>query len=234
MLLYLSSNINSLSLFRLTTFQEKEAAREAAKQQKQQQEAQKQLKAIEQKREKERKLKAELAEAAKQERDLILSKKIADEKAYLEQMKNSKKEEPKLTFDMLETDDSTDDEDTASKSRPNRPPPPAWSLRECFTWKNLMGMMNRKIIFEFQAPILNVRSLCKPVSVSTQSINFSHANQRHRIWLQYFHKSIRSICNVIRVHSGTHRPDIRNCRNIERVYVKNRFAFNVHSQMRSG
>lgn len=93
---------------------------------------QKQLKALEQKRERERKLKAELAEAAKLEREQILTKKIADEKAYLENVRQHKKEEPKpmFTFDLLETDDSTDDEDTVSKNRPNRPPPPAWSLRK--------------------------------------------------------------------------------------------------------
>lgn len=113
-------------------FQEKEAAREAAKHQKQQQELQKQLKAMEQKRERERKLKAELAEAAKLERDQVLTKKIADEKAYLDQIKQNKKEElkPVFTFDMLETDDSTDDEETVSKNRPNRPAPATWSLRK--------------------------------------------------------------------------------------------------------
>lgn len=112
--------------------QEKEAAREVLKQQKQQQELQKQIKAMEQKREKERKLKAELAEAAKQERDQILSKKIADEKAYLDNIKQNKKEDvkPSYHFDMLQTDDSTDDEETVSKNRPHRPPPPAWSLRK--------------------------------------------------------------------------------------------------------
>lgn len=89
---------------------------------------------MELKREKERKLKAELAEAAKQERDQILSKKIADERALLESMKQSKKEEPKslYTFDLLQTDDSTDDEETVSKNRGNRPEPPAWSLRTYF------------------------------------------------------------------------------------------------------
>lgn len=45
-------------------------------------------------------------------------------------MKQKKKEEskPLFEFDMLQTDDSTDDEDTAKKS--HRPAPPAWSLRE--------------------------------------------------------------------------------------------------------
>lgn len=120
-----------------TKLKEKEAAREAAKQQKQQQELQKQLKASEQKRERERKLKAELAEAAKLERDQMLIKKIADEKAYLENIRQIKKEEPKtmLHFDLLETDDSTDDEDTVSKNRPNRPLPPAWSLRKLKSFK---------------------------------------------------------------------------------------------------
>lgn len=119
---------------RSTIFQEKEAVREAEKQKKQQHELQKQLKVLELKREKERKLKAELAEAAKQERDQMLNKKIADEKAYLENLKQAKKEEPKslYTFDMLQTDDSTDDEETPSTNRSDRPAPPAWSLRKFF------------------------------------------------------------------------------------------------------
>lgn len=75
---------------------------------------------------------SELAEAAKQERELALTKKIAAEKAILDSVKNNKKEEPKslYVFDMLQTDDSTDDEDTTKKT--HRPEPPAWSLREFF------------------------------------------------------------------------------------------------------
>lgn len=43
----------------------------------------------------------------------------------------SRKEDlkPQLTFDMLQTDDSTDDED-ATKKRADRPQPPAWSWRK--------------------------------------------------------------------------------------------------------
>ncbi|KAJ6646092.1 hypothetical protein Bhyg_01302 [Pseudolycoriella hygida] len=110
--------------------QEKEAAREALKQKKHQEDLQKQLRALELKREKERKQKAELAEAARIERDQALNKKIAEEKAYLENLKQ-KREEPKslLTFDMLQTDDSTDDEEDHSQNRKRRPDPPAWSIR---------------------------------------------------------------------------------------------------------
>ncbi|XP_037042711.1 nucleolar and coiled-body phosphoprotein 1 [Bradysia coprophila] len=153
--------------------QEKEAAREAAKQLKQQQEIQKQLKALEQKRERERKLKAELAEAAKLERDQMLSKKIADEKAYLDQMKQNRKEEtkPTLTFDMLETDDSTDDEDTVSKNRPNRPPPPAWSLR---------ANSKREIILQAGVSVNTIDKLfsCKPTTPDLAAI-FPQIEEKH-------------------------------------------------------
>lgn len=73
---------------------------------------------------------SELAEAARKERDIILNKKIEAEKVHLDSWKQNRKEEtkPVFTFDMLETDDSTDDEDTVSKNRPHRPAPPAWSL----------------------------------------------------------------------------------------------------------
>ncbi|KAG4068092.1 hypothetical protein HA402_001517 [Bradysia odoriphaga] len=153
--------------------QEKEAAREAAKQLKQQQELQKQLKALEQKRERERKLKAELAEAAKLERDQILSKKIADEKAYLDQMKQNRKEEtkPTFTFDMLETDDSTDDEDTVKNSRPNRPPPPAWSLR---------ANAKREIILQAGVNVSTIDKLfsCKPTTPDLAAI-FPQIEAKH-------------------------------------------------------
>lgn len=130
-----------------SNLQEKEAARDALKQQKQQHELQKQLKAMEQKRERERKLKAELAEAAKQERDQMLSKKIAEEKAYLDNIKQHKKEDPKSSyhFDMLQTDDSTDDEGTV---RPNRPQPPAWSLRKfIFEYEYTIRIQKWKFIY---------------------------------------------------------------------------------------
>lgn len=61
----------------------------------------------------------------------MLSQKILAEKELLSNIKQNKTQESKLkyTFEMLLTDDSTDDEDKVTS---HRPAPPAWSLRECW------------------------------------------------------------------------------------------------------
>lgn len=83
----------------------------------------------------------ELLEAERKERQqLDLQRSIEAEKAALkqQQLQNKlalqqmakKKPVSKYTFDMLNTDDDTDDE---SHPKAGRPPPPRWSVRKYFT-----------------------------------------------------------------------------------------------------
>lgn len=76
----------------------------------------------------------ELAEAMRKEREHIDQQRaLAEKNAMQQKMKLATSKQThnphKYTFDMLRTDDETDDEDSNSKTNV-RPKPPQWSLRK--------------------------------------------------------------------------------------------------------
>lgn len=91
----------------------------------------------------------ELAEAMRKEREHIDQQRILAEKNALQLKMKAAASKPivnpnKYSFDMLRTDDETDDEDVKSNVRPK---PPQWSLRKKSTFQ--MYFHSKEFIFIF-------------------------------------------------------------------------------------
>lgn len=146
------------NLKRIMEERDEKARRKAteADQKRQLDEINRQLKLQEEKREqqkrieKQKQLEREAAEIARKEREMLENLKIQkakekmqlkydQNKKQLQQKKPNNNNGPKYDFDMLQSDDSTDDE-TVEKT--NRPPVPEWSKPS-----------NRKILLEQQAEV---------------------------------------------------------------------------------
>ncbi|XP_055378248.1 inner centromere protein A [Condylostylus longicornis] len=121
--------------------EEREEKKKNAEQKRHLEEIQRNLKLLDEKNEQKRKLEMQKLEkqaavaAAKKEREILENLKIQKAKEKLQQeyfknqklLKNKAKENPLYNFEMLLTEDETDDEDNPSKKRP---PLPEWATRE--------------------------------------------------------------------------------------------------------